>query len=158
MRTFTVHEPPETNGDRLDRAEAMVFVREGFSWLAALFAPLWLLLRGIWPVFFGYIAVGAMLWFVLPFLGLPRVLSAWLMVGLNLAIGFEADALRRWSLNRRGFRSVGIVSGRTIEDCERRFFDAWLDGQPFVYPGDNLAVAGHSGGRLNTLSLSGRSG
>ena len=48
------------------------------------------------------------------------------MLGLNLLIGFEADTLRRWALDRSGWRMLGSVSGRTVAECERRFFDGWL--------------------------------
>ena len=46
MLTFTVHEPPNPPADRIDRAESLVFIKDGFSWIAALFAPLWLLATG----------------------------------------------------------------------------------------------------------------
>ena len=45
MLTFTVHEPPSPPPDRLERAESLVFVKDGFSWTAALFGPVWLLVH-----------------------------------------------------------------------------------------------------------------
>ena len=51
---------------------------------------------------------------------------------LHLLIGFEADTLRRWGLERRGWHTVGTVSGKTAAECERRFFDAWLPAQPIL--------------------------
>ena len=39
MLTFTVHEPPNPPADRIERADKLVFVKDGFSWMAALFAP-----------------------------------------------------------------------------------------------------------------------
>jgi hypothetical protein len=44
----------------------------------------------------------------------------------------EADTLRRWSLERRGWRTLGTVSGKKTAECERRFFDAWLPAQPIL--------------------------
>ncbi len=41
-------------------------------------------------------------------------------------IGLEASTLRRFTLRRRGWRNVGVVSGDDLEDAERRFFDAWV--------------------------------
>ena len=38
MLTFTVHEPPNPPADRVDRAESLVFIKDGFSWAAALLA------------------------------------------------------------------------------------------------------------------------
>ena len=54
--------------------------------------------------------------------------------GLNLLIGFEADTLRRWALDRKGWHMLGSVSGRTVDECERRFFDGWLPSQPILRP------------------------
>ena len=47
-------------------------------------------------------------------------------LALNLLVGFEADTLRRWALERRGWRTSAPSPGKTAAECERRFFDAWL--------------------------------
>ena len=134
MVTFTVHEPPNPAADRLDRAENLVFVKEGFTWSAALFAPLWLLVHRLWWPLVGYaIAVG-----VLEGLRMAGVLpAAWISLtslGLHVLIGFEADVLRRWALDRSGCRPLGTVSGKNAAECERRFFDEWLPEQPVIAP------------------------
>ena len=134
MLTFTVHEPPSPPADRLDRAEALVFVKDGFSWRAALFAPIWLLVNRLWWPFIGYVVVFALLEAVRWGADLD---SDWVTVGvlgLHFLIGLEADALRRWRLDRKGWRTVGIVSGRTWAECERRFFEEWLPTQPVAPP------------------------
>ena len=59
-------------------------------------------------------------------------------LALSLLIGFEAGTLRRWSLDRRGWSTLGAVSGRNAEDCERRFFDMWLPTQPDPGPAGAL--------------------
>ncbi len=134
MVTFTVHESPSPATDRLDRAESLVFIKEGFTWSAALFAPLWLLVHRLWWPLAGYvIAIGA-----LEGLRLTAFFpSAWISLasfGLHVLIGFEADTLRRWALDRRGWRALGIVSGKNAAECERRFFDEWLPEQPVIAP------------------------
>ena len=43
-------------------------------------------------------------------------------------------ASARWALERRGWRTLGSVSGKTAAECERRFFEAWLPGQPIIAP------------------------
>src|SRR5688500_11268203 len=43
MSVYTIHEPPDPPADRLDRADSHVFVKEGFTWTAALFTPFWLI-------------------------------------------------------------------------------------------------------------------
>ena len=59
MPTFTVHEPPNPPADRIDRAERLVFVKDGFSWLAAVFGPVWLLAHRLWWPFLGYVLLSA---------------------------------------------------------------------------------------------------
>jgi hypothetical protein len=126
MSVYTVHEPLVASVDPLPGAERIVFVRDGFSFWAFLWAPLWMLWHRMWLVLAGYVVVVAAL--ETPLLaggGSPAAAS---VVGLlfSLLIGLEASTLRRFTLRRRGWRSVGIVSGDDVEDAERRFFDAWL--------------------------------
>lgn len=135
MRTYTIHERPDPSADRIDRAEALVFVKDGFSWTAALFAPIWLIVHRLWWPLLGYILVSVAL-------QLPQYLfdfdQRWLGLAglaLNLLVGFEADTLRRWGLERRGWHTIGTVSGKTAAECERRFFDAWLPAQPILATG-----------------------
>jgi hypothetical protein len=45
---------------------------------------------------------------------------------LALLLGFEAGTLRRWTLARRGWVTLGVVIGDDLESAERRFFDAWV--------------------------------
>jgi hypothetical protein len=129
MIVYTVHEPPDPPADRLDRAESLVFVRDGFSLSAMLFAPIWMALHGLWLALAAYVVIVAAL-------TVPLILdiqSHWVAVallGLHLVIGYEAASLRRWTLDRRGYRFVASVAGRSAADCERRFFEAWLPGEP----------------------------
>jgi hypothetical protein len=141
MHVYTVHEAPDAPADRMDRAERLVFVRDGFSLLAALVPPLWMLSRRLWlPAalyFAAAVLYGLLVWlFEIPerWLGLP-VLAA------HLLIGFEADGIARWALGRAGYASLGTVCGRSAAECERRFFDTWLAGEPMVAP-SRLAHAG----------------
>jgi hypothetical protein len=74
------------------------------------------------------------------------------VLALNLLIGFEADTLRRWTLARRGWRTLGAVSGKTAAECERRFFDAWLPSQPIIAPGAGARPASRGWWRLGGLA------
>src|SRR2546423_14987770 len=58
MRTYTIHERPDPAADRVDRAEGLVFVKDGFAWAAALFAPIWLVAHRLWGPLLGYGVVG----------------------------------------------------------------------------------------------------
>ncbi|MBO0766635.1 MAG: DUF2628 domain-containing protein [Hyphomicrobiaceae bacterium] len=150
MITFTVHEPPNPPADRIDRAERLAFVRDGFSWTAALFTPVWLLVHRLWWPFVIYSLVGTALELVTEQLDFHAGWTALAATALSLLIGFEADTLRRWSLARRRWSMIGAVSGRNAEDCERRWFEMWLPTQPVIAraPGSSAAPAGVAGGAL----------
>jgi len=132
MIVYTVHEPPEPPADRLDRAEALVFVRDGFSLSAMLFAPLWMALNGMWLVLVGYLGLVAVL--ATPAVAFD-VNAHWLgvaLAALHLIVGYEAASLRRWTLERHGYRFISSVAGRSAADCERRFIEAWLPHEPLL--------------------------
>jgi hypothetical protein len=122
---YTVHEPPNGPANRLESAERLVFVKDGFSWLAAAVPPLWLLFKRMWLELAIYAGgTGLMVW-ALTAMGATNTSNALLLI-VQIIFGFEAGALYSASLERRGWRLVGTVTGRNSEDCERRFLEAWL--------------------------------
>jgi hypothetical protein len=133
--TFTVHEPPNPLADRIDRAEALVFIRDGFSWTAAAFAPLWLLAQRLWWPLLGYVLIACTIAVAGKGLGLGQGWIGLALLALNLLTGLEADELRRRALEQRSWSMLGSVTGRAREECERRFFDAWLPSQPIIAAG-----------------------
>jgi Protein of unknown function (DUF2628) len=135
MRTYTIHEQPEPLADRVERGERLVFVKDGFSWAAALFAPFWFLLHRLWWPLIGYVAVSVAFEIAQEMTSLDARWLGLAGVALSLLIGFEADTLRRWGLERRGWRMIGTVTGVSAVDCERRFFDGWLPSQPILATG-----------------------
>src|SRR5438552_5710798 len=102
MRTYTIHERPDPAADRVDRAEGLVFVKDGFTWTAALFAPLWLLVHRLWWPLLGYVLIGGAIQVVQQTVAFDGRWLGLAAFALNLLIGLEADTLRRWALERRG--------------------------------------------------------
>ena len=146
MLTFNVHEPPNVSANRLESAEQLVFVKDGYMVLAALVPPLWLLWKRMWLECAIYAAVtGVMVW-ALVSMGAEDVSNA-LLVIIQIVFGFEAGALYSASLERRGWRLVGTVSGRNAEDAERRFLETWLPTRteiPEVAGGFSVAPRPHT--------------
>jgi hypothetical protein len=103
MRIWTVHQRPAM----ADKPAWTVMVREGFSWLAALFPLFWFLAKRLWLVAALYFSLATFMGFVL-----PSSISPWAMMALQILTGFEARNLHRWSLERQGFRLMGVVQGR----------------------------------------------
>ena len=132
MLTYTVHEPPDPPADRIDRAEKLVFIKDGFSWAAAFFGPLWMIVHRLWWALLGFVVVVGGLQLVGKLAAVDQRWVALTGFAVNLLVGFEADTLRRWALERRSWRMLGAVSGRTYAECERRFFEAWLPTQPIL--------------------------
>ena len=134
QKAYTIHERPDPPADRDDRAEELKFVREGFSFFAFLLPPIWMLVNRLWMVLFLYALVAGAAHGLITLLEVPEHWRYYLTLGLNLLIGFEADVLRRWTLDRRGWRMVGAVSGANFDECERRFFEGWVPAVAVVTP------------------------
>jgi len=121
MSTFVVMAPPEFEDLAGDprQTDRLAFVPDRFSFLAFLFSAIWLLFHRMWLVLLGYLAITL----VVELLTLTIADQATGIVALivSLLFGFEAQALRRWSLERKGWRVVGIVDGRSQAEAELRF-------------------------------------
>jgi len=125
IRHYTVHFPPVGAEEALDEekaAERAVFVRDGFNW-PCLFIPLiWLLYRRMWLVLVLYLAL------TLALVGLDFLAgdaaATWVAIAFAVFFAMEANNLRRWSLDRRGWREVGAASGRDEDEAALRFFAA----------------------------------
>ena len=122
MSVYTVHEPPLRAGAAASDVERFAFVRDGFSWWAFLFAPLWMLRHWMWLVLIGYVVIVGAIEIPVKLSGAPSLAASLIGILLGLLVGFEAGTLRRFTLNRRGWKNLGIVSGDDLEDAERRFF------------------------------------
>jgi len=142
MKTFTVHMPPPTGSAEKDALETL-FVREGFAIWAFLIPLLWLIVHRMWLVFLGYIVLTGLLEGAAQLIGdIAPGIFAFL---ITILFGLEANNLRRWTLDRRGYRFAGIAAGRTLEDAEQRFFDSWNALPTKVMPGPGSGSGPGSG-------------
>jgi hypothetical protein len=91
-------------------SSAPVLVREGFSWGALFFGPLWLLARRAWiPAALAWCAwIGAAL--------LPDPLDVLVLVALHWLVGLTGRDMLRWSLGLRGFLLAHVIAA-TDEDA-----------------------------------------
>ena len=97
MRVYTVH---------TRAGAAPVLVREGFGWAPAIINFVWFALNGAWVVAaIAFAACVLIARFAPPSFGLP------LYVALAVALGVFGRDLLRWTLDRRGFRLVQVVTG-----------------------------------------------
>jgi hypothetical protein len=127
MAIYTVHEPPRREGDMLAHTERFCFVRDGFSWAAFLFGPLWMLRQRLWLVLLLDLIVLAVVLAGLRAAGTSPVGVVAALALVALLTGIEASTLRRWTLGHRRWTCLGVVVGDDLEAAERRFFDAWVN-------------------------------
>lgn len=94
---------------------APVLLAEEFRWGAFLFGPLWLLQhRAIVPA-----ALEAALLIVIVLLTSGALLAA-LLVAVALLVGLNANDLRRWSLERRGFLLSDVIAAHDSDEALAR--------------------------------------
>jgi Protein of unknown function (DUF2628) len=126
MSVYTVHEPPLRAADATPDPERFAFVRDGFYFWAFALTPLWLLWRRMWLVFLLYVVFDAGVEIAMHYAGVGSGSAILVQFLISLLIGIEASTLQRFSLSRRGWKNVGVVSGDKLEEAEQRFFDSWV--------------------------------
>lgn len=139
MTSYTVHEPPQPSIDELQKVDRIQFVKNGFSWLALLFPFLWTIYHRMWLVLVCFAVMMTALQGAALLIGASEAVSAYLSILLSLVFAFEANDLRRWTLERNGYRLTGAVTGATRDECELKFFSKWLRSK--AYSADLTRIA-----------------
>ena len=122
MRFWTAHIRP---------GAPPVLVREGFSWGALIFGPLWLAAHRVWIPAVLVLAV-AILIVVLAHDGAAGALLGAVIV----LLGLSGQDLRRWSLDHRGYLLAQVVTGRNEMDALGRLLERRPDlAGSFLPPG-----------------------
>jgi hypothetical protein len=122
MASFSVCEPPETAPGSFEAADRSAFVKDGWCWPAFFIPPVWLLWRRLWLVFLFWLAAIVAISVVASLTAAPGAAISAVEIGFWLWFALEANALRRWTLARRGWRFAGIATGVDRVDAEHRFF------------------------------------
>jgi hypothetical protein len=117
VKYWTVHLRPEKPA----RPTEPVLVREGFSWGALLFGPFWLLAHHAWIP-----AVIVLALDVIAGALAPASVQPFLFLAIALLVGFSGNDLRRFSLERRGYRLMHVVAARDADGALARL----LAGRP----------------------------
>jgi hypothetical protein len=131
MTSYVVMAPPEfeTLENSPEIAGQLRFVPDRFSVLAFLFSIPWLLVHRMWLVLLGYLAVSLVIEIMAVSLGGPAVAIA--TFAIAVLFGFEAQNLRVWSLQRKGWSMLSVAEGATREEAEFRFFRQRADHEHF---------------------------
>jgi hypothetical protein len=125
MSVYTVHEPPLRRDEAAADPARFRFVRDGFHFWAFVLGPVWMLWHRLWLAFILYVLVSFAAQVGLWFLGTGGDVKFLIGLLVSILIGLEAPTLRRWTLARRGWATVGVVAADNAESAERRFFRTW---------------------------------
>ena len=129
MPTYTVHEPPPRKTESVAASERFVFVRDGFHFWAFVLAPVWLIARRQWLALLIYIVVSIGVGVGLNIAGASATAQGIAELAIALGVGLEAATIRRWTLARRGWKTLGFVVAEDADIAERRFFAEWSNRQ-----------------------------
>jgi hypothetical protein len=113
MKVWTAHEKSNASP---------VLVREGFSFGALFFGPIWLAAHRAWLP-----ALAMVLLTLLILLLAHPPASIILILGVALLAGFSGRDLVRWSVTRRGYLETTVVTGRNQYDAQARLLEARPD-------------------------------
>jgi hypothetical protein len=122
MASYSVFEPPGSEPQSFEASERSAFVKDGWCWPALLFPPIWLLWRRMWLVFLFWLTVVVAIGVAGTLIALSDGALAILDTVFALWFALEANAMRRWTLARNGWRFAGIATGADRVDAEHRFF------------------------------------
>lgn len=130
MKVYAVFEPRMRDDDLMTHAERFTFVRDGFSFPAFIFGPLWMLRHRLWLAFVLYAVVALALAAAVYYRVLPRGAETAIIILIAIILGLEAATLRRRKLLWWRWRDAGIVIANDIVGAEQRFFDRWVARAP----------------------------
>ena len=111
MKYWTVHLKPASS-------DTPMLVREGFSFAAFLFGPIWLLAHRAWVpavlLIAANVLVGALA---------PEAAEPLLFLGIMLFVGLAGNDMRRFSLERAGYLLMHVVAARDADGALARLLD-----------------------------------
>ncbi len=110
MTTWTVH---------LRADEEPILLRDGFSWAALLFGPIWLLTHRAWVP-----AALSLAAFILLPLTLPNHATGIAIPGLMLLHGLSGRDLLTWSLEMRGYPLRSVIVAASEDQALARLLDS----------------------------------
>lgn len=108
----------------------IVFVKDGFSWPALFLTPFWLIFRGMWLVLLFYIGFSLFFWAVANSGYVSADAAFWAQIGLSILFAYEANFLRKWTLQRGNYKHIGVSLGANLREAEVNFFGQFEQAAP----------------------------
>lgn len=126
MKIYTVHIKAK-NADALQRPE---FVREGFSIWAFLFTFLWAFYHRLWGAGMFLILMHVTFFTMMEAGVISRMSVEIIQLAFQVIIGLQGHDWIRMQLVKKGYVLSDIVTGISLIDAERRFFERHLPTGP----------------------------
>lgn len=121
MKIYSIFEPA-AGAATLDDPRSVIFLKEGFSWPAMIVPLLWMLYHRMWLAAAGYVGLSGGVAMLGQLFGANETSAAIIGFGFGLIVAFEANGLRRWYLQRSGYRQVASVAEKNLPLAEARYF------------------------------------
>lgn len=125
MAVWTVFSKPSAD-DAAEEAH-VVFVKEAFSVLTLLIAPLVLAYHRLWLALAAYVAVWALMAASVGLFDLAPDAAFAVTFGFAVLLAFELPGLRMRKLARLGYAEEGSVVARSRAEAELRYFEGTRD-------------------------------
>jgi len=98
-------------------------IRDGFSWMACLFGPVWAIWHRSWWALLALSGAQLAMFALIYGLGLGETASIIISSGVAIALGYLASDIRRWMMDRQGFREAGYIVAKDEDAALLRYFD-----------------------------------
>ena len=118
-KIYNVLEKPEAP----EPTDRVVLLKEGFTFWAFIFGPIWLLAKRQWVLFFGFIACAIGVRLLAGLFDLPVLTVAVVALFLHIMLGYHANDLRAWRLKRTGYRFAGVLAAESPMHAQRRYYE-----------------------------------
>ena len=130
MLTYTAHRRADPLAlDYTRDGQDVVFIKDGFSWLAFLIPVFWMLWHRLWLPLAAYVSAVALVAVAGYLLPLPDGLTASIGLLANFFMGLEGNNFRRKALAKRGYEEVADIVAQNNEEASFRFFATQLSDQ-----------------------------
>jgi hypothetical protein len=139
MAVYTVHEPPPKRFEQTSDPERFAFVRDGFSFAAFMFGPLWMLSHRMWLALVGYVGVSSALEIIFACWTRQQLQDSW-------RASFSRSRLewrRRRSGGSRLAAAAGPISVIVADDLEaaNAVSDVWVKSGGAAPHDERVAIA-----------------
>lgn len=103
--------------------EKSVFIQDGFSFSAFFLNIIWAIYHKAWLLVGIALAFSIILEVLRQHFGMSEAAITIMNLGFYIWFGLEANSIREYSLEKAGYNLIDIVSGKNIDEAQKKFVD-----------------------------------